>query len=497
MSIKKFGENDILVNTMKTHPRSEFFIYDGTVYYNQRPEQSGAYSYNVRNVGPGYISLYEYNIDKSATISNAVRASLGAAAPADDADKNAHGPSTFGHTAINDFIYPFMVKSGDRAIFRSTFTGGQLDDWRALEEGTIFYGNYPMSASISREYWSGSSIAYDGKCGMYAAQRIPEHNIDDSDRLITKTVYRDNTSVQCATGAPIFPHYHALRSTLDFYKTRSEHYAVSSSLSPYSSGGENVGWDKDRQQINAIMIPSIFYGSEIKPGSLSLKMFVTGTLIGELRDSKQNGELIQISGAMDGPDAQAGSGSVAGVALYEEGILLLTGNWQLGAETQPLIKDVSTLDYPKWKYFAAGAEDGLSQSTVGGGTDTGENGYRFISMSFDLSFEGTTATQVLTMFAHAERGKVNYSNNPTFIEYGQSRVNVTSSAIYEENTTLRLKNLVSSSFEGHSASFNRQVYISKVGIYDDKKKLIGVASLATPVLKKEDEDLTFKLKLDI
>jgi|10_taG_2_1085330.scaffolds.fasta_scaffold00051_49 hypothetical protein len=777
MSIKKFGENDLLINTMKAHPKSEFFIYDGTVYYNQRAEQSGAFSHNVRNVGPGHISLYEYNIDKGtgyvrhaanidaggatatikivnhavggsggiddgsppsivltssdgtertyafqnggsyangavvsgttirvniaacsdqgeiaakfkeaiegsaghngkitvvlstvtatndtmtltqatdgiagnteiAAVTNGdtsditVNAGITATAFTGGAAEGAGGGSTATirvvnhavggsggiddgsppsitltssdgtertyafqnggsyangavvsgttirvniaacsdqgeiatkfkeaiegsaghsgkltavlstHTATNDtltvtqvtpgiagnttiaaitngnlsdirvnggitatafagatttdanaettneFIYPFLVKSSDRAIFRSAFTGSQLDNWRAIEDGTIFYGNYPMSASISREYWTGSSTFTDGKCGHYAAQRLPTHDEDDGDAHDAKTVYRDDTSVECAKGTAVHPHYHALRNSLELYRTRSEHYAVSSSLAAYADGGTDVGWDKDRQQINAIMIPSIFYGSEIKPGSLSLKMFVTGTLIGELRDLKQNGELIQVSGAMDGPDAQTGSGSVAGVALYEEGILLLTGNWQLGATgSMPLIKDTEEWDYPKWKYFGAGAEDGLTQSTVGGGTSN--TGTRFISMSFDLSFEGTTETQVMTMHAHARRGETNYSNNVTSIEYGQDRLQLTSSVIYQENPKLRIKNIVSSSFEGHSASFNRQVYISKIGIYDENKNLIGVASLSNPILKKEDQDLTFKLKLDI
>jgi hypothetical protein len=41
------------------------------------------------------------------------------------------------------------------------------------------------------------------------------------------------------------------------------------------------------------------------------------------------------------------------------------------------------------------------------------------------------------------------------------------------------------------------VYVSKVGIFDENKNLIGIASLASPVRKEEDQDLTFKLKLDI
>ena len=61
-------------------------------------------------------------------------------------------------------------------------------------------------------------------------------------------------------------------------------------------------------------MPKIFYGTRIKPGSLSLKFYVTGTLVGELQDTRYNGELVQV-----GPAGSVGSGSVAGVAMYEEG----------------------------------------------------------------------------------------------------------------------------------------------------------------------------------
>ena len=64
----------------------------------------------------------------------------------------------------------------------------------------------------------------------------------------------------------------------------SLHYKVSS---PYA--------DKDKQVINLISIPSIFYGTKIKPGSVSLKWNFTGSMIAELRDTKENGELIQVS----------------------------------------------------------------------------------------------------------------------------------------------------------------------------------------------------------
>ena len=114
-----------------------------------------------------------------------------------------------------------------------------------------------------------------------------------------------------------------------------------------------------------------------------------------------------------------------------------------------------------------------------------------------MSFEGHTETQVLTMFAHAPKGKVNFSNNPTYIKHNQTAISTNTSAIFEENSERTIKNTISSSFEGYESPFERQVYVSRIAIYDENKNLIGVATLSNPVVKNEDQDLSFKIKLDI
>ena len=101
------------------------------------------------------------------------------------------------------------------------------------------------------------------------------------------------------------------------------------------------------------------------------------------------------------------------------------------------------------------------------------------------------------MYARAHKGEVNYSNNPTFLQYDQEQLTFTSSHVYEENKNRLIKNTVSSSYTNYEEDFKRQVYISKVAVYDDKKQLIGIATLANPVLKEEDQDLAIKIKLDI
>ena len=119
-----------------------------------------------------------------------------------------------------------------------------------------------------------------------------------------------------------------------------------------------------------------------------------------------------------GPEGSTGSGSVAGVALYDEGFLLLTGSWNLSTEQIGLISGSSDTN-PTWLLYGAGTKDGVNVSTTSA---------TFSSASFDMSFEGQTETQVITMFANASRGETNFSNNPTYLTHGQVVLSSTSSS---------------------------------------------------------------------
>ena len=103
------------------------------------------------------------------------------------------------------------------------------------------------------------------------------------------------------------------------------------------------------------------------------------------------------------------------------------------------------------------------------------------------------------MYAHARRGEVNFSNNPTFLDYedAQYKIYQTSSNVYKKMIQSESKTQCLLAMKDFDAPFERQVYISRVALYDDDKKLIGVATLSNPILKKEAQDLSFKLKLDI
>ena len=120
------------------------------------------------------------------------------------------------------------------------------------------------------------------------------------------------------------------------------------------------------------------------------------------------------------------------------------------------------------------------------------------SLTWPHSEHSNTCSGIIVAFPVGEYTADNFLNITTCLNVGfPQALQFTSSHVYEENPNKLIANVASSSFSNHSASFRRQVYISRVALYDDKKNLIGIATLSNPVLKEEDQDYTFKLKLDI
>jgi hypothetical protein len=389
MSFYKFTEDDLFTNTIEAYPEYSFYIVSSSVYINDIPNQSGALTNNIFGVPDGFLSLYEYNIDR---------------------------PS--------GYIHPFLYKDGMKNVFKSYNTGS----YNIADYGTVITSSYRLSASISRHYY--------------------------------------NTSATGSSRTFLFP----LKNTLNHYTYLSPRYAYSGSFG-----------DKNEDVVNLIDIPSIFYGSSIKKGSVSLKYYISGSLIAELVDKNFNGDLIQVSSSTD---AQ-GEGKIAGTVLYNEGFIILTGSWNLNGDL--IDYKTGTPDRSKWIYFGTGANEGTVTGSI-----------HYPSASFLIDYQGTTHTQTLTMFAHAKQGHLNYSNNPTYLKYNEPNYKnaSTGSSVYGERP-VPLHNNVDSSFTDVAPNFEKVTYISKVGIYDENKNLIGIAKVAVPIKKTIKNNYTFKLKLDI
>ena len=104
----------------------------------------------------------------------------------------------------------------------------------------------------------------------------------------------------------------------------------------------------------------------------------------------------------------------------------------------------------------------------------------------------------LTMLSKAPKYQLNHSNNPTYLKNTGTNIGLVASSSYEYVETPRqVANVVSSSFTDVAPDFAKETYISKVGIYDENKNLIGVAKLATPIRKTDEREFLIKLRLDI
>ena len=449
MAKYRFGPKDIFHSRIKVHPKNEFWISNSNIYFNGDQKFSGSlypggpgdaggivkFLGGPEDLSSGSISLYEMNIDKPMSGS-------------------VNGIYDYG------FAYAWLPKSSNLQTFK-TITTASIDEKTSTIFAEMEYGEkvkklYPLSASVGVNYFSASN---------------------GFDVINPFAISANYTS---SIGREI----DALQNTLNFYTKWSPHYAYSSSVPP--------GCEKAKQAMSFIEVPSIYYGSNIEKGSLNLKFYITGTLIGQLKDEKRNGELVQV-----GPPGSNGSGSVAGVVLYNEGFLILTGSWDLDPLTEgPFLGLTTTTPMPhtddwlkpRWQYF------GL----------IGTTGSLNVTASYYMAFDGTNYIPTVTMNARAPKGQVNYSNNPTFLVYNQpsgtfatSSSTVSSSVLFSQNANIEIASINSSSFSSYSSSFKSTTYISKIGIYDDDHNLIGVAKMATPVRKREKDDFTFRLKLDI
>jgi hypothetical protein len=452
MPFYKFKNNDVQINTLKAHPEVKYFIYNRAAFYNNIPNiggsrvgppgdpapmdgtgivQPGAVPTYARHTDAGSINLFELNVNRA-------EGAFGFITEVTGADGNVEPLMSVRNTGL---IYQFMVKDGTKLGFSSVSS----TTFNAGIPGEVFTGSYPYTSRITKEYYSATAAR--------SQSAIIEETENDGLRV---------------AGSGSVSHLLALKNTLN-------HYSYLSPLYVYDATPSNRNRSLGNTEVGIVNVPTIFYGSKIKPGSVKLSFYVSGTLVGRLEDRFHNGVLYQTA-----PDWAAGSGSDAGVVLYSEGFMVLTGAWDLtsGDHTENY---GTTNNFPSWVAFG--------QSISGSVTA--------VSSSFLIEMSGTTRTQTVTMFATAPKGELNQSSNPTFVKFYTGSFGTTSSMGYVQNQQLGIKNVVKSDYTTPTGSFDRTTYICKVGIYDKDMNLIAIAKPATPVKKTAERDFTFKVELDI
>jgi hypothetical protein len=457
--IFKFNENDKVINLVRTYPRVSFAFYNGTASYNNQYKLSGQFTSSILGAPNGYISLYEQNVDRNGTL-DFLNAGI---------DANTNGIAVkdpFGY-AVGDGVDPqtyydgpnpryatFKVRDGTRINFKTVSS----KEFNQTPAGTPLFKDYPLTATVQKYYYSAAKARYTTS----SEGGTLENPGDD------------------VTGSITF--LYALKNTMDYYKVLNPNYAFSSSVRDLGVSGP------DGVEASLLTIPTIFYGDSIKKGTVDLKFYVTGTLVGQLKDINRNGNLIQV-----GPSGSGGSGSIGGVALYTEGFLVLTGSWDLtaaGTKFAPSHSEVLTYgtdhNFPSWINFA---------QTISSSVPPGKGAAPLSSCQMD--FSGSHKIPTMMLFATAEKNELNHSNNPTYRDRDSQLLITSGSAGYIQNNKALIKNTTYSIYNDPTGSFKKTTYISKIGIYDRNKNLIAIAKVAKPVKKLEERELTFKLKLDM
>lgn len=314
--------------------------------------------------------------------------------------------------------------------------------------GDEFVQNYPLTSSISVEFYPEAGNA-----------TFNQYTPQDTDRKRIK----------------------ALKAILPKYSKYSVNFAYSSSVA-----------DFENDTICLVSIPSIFYGNSLEKGSVKLSIYKNGVLLSRAEDVRKNGELVITTGYVDEPYFITKAGNIAGLVLYDEGLITLFNTYPLSRPLDPYSEYFysqtttasATQDNPRWTNW------GLSANLLTGAV---------VKTSFDIEFNGVNIIPQITMFAQAPRGDLNTSTNYTFITSSELSVDryATSSYSVLEKNDYTIKNITKNLYVSPTASFHKETYITKINIYDEEKKLIGTAKLATPVRKNEQREYTFKLKLDL
>ena len=428
----EFTPDDLFINRLKTYAEYNVFIYQSKMSINR----------GVQPNGSGGLVVYDINANRSGT----------------------------------DKVYPFVESGSTKPIFKRQVYQPLLKSFSSEYQFIGQYWSQISGASKVAAY--GDGIIDVGGTLSYTSSYGSESPIK---RNLTNTITQTEASYFNLTASGIQTTRLAIPRTMNItasalqnvarkYTTLSNHFIFVSS----SIRSRDLVYDSNN--INFITIPSMYYGSTIKKGSVELNYYITGSKIATCADTNHNGTLIGTAGST--------SGSVVGLVLYDEGIIMLTSSNPIApSDNNGIIYDGVSALTSSWLYYGTTLNDGTGSSNT------------LASASYDLNFKGTNYVNSLTMFAHAKKGHLNHSNNPTYRDLSVQKINTTGSGLTFVEGTTALANVVSASYV--SASFEKTTYISKVNIYDEDGNLIAITSMAKPIKKTLTDEFTFKMKLDL
>ena len=196
------------------------------------------------------------------------------------------------------------------------------------------------------------------------------------------------------------------------------------------------------------------YHDKIRPGATSIKITkgVGLTPLLTLTDTQATGSLLTLYGGNASPLVD-GSGNKKGFVFYDAGIIALSSSCFATA-------------YTGWATMVA--------NIVSKSLDTiNHSASMFLSSTI---YQNTTSLHSTIYNCQMGFNEFNYSSNPTFVD-DTGRIIITSAA---NGNKLR----------------NSEAYVTGVNLYDDNNNLLAVAKLSYPIVKRSDQALNLRVRID-
>jgi hypothetical protein len=303
-----FGRDDVFNNRLRTHPQYEIVFYSGSqIINNHRFDGRDIVTLSTPNATSSFVNAFEMNVDRvSASYydyggrdDDVVYGTQGKSGELVSWDGLTVPSGSVPESSSYYKVTPFLVKQ-DNSGHR--FRGMSKTEYNSLEIGTVMTSSYPFTSSIDRAYIPARTLPYrndeggnlvdppyegwgttirggnDQNDGPTPEDPLWNHPVDDPNGGY------QSTDVYFSASKRII----ALKNVLNNYKIMSPVFEYSSSLpsatglhKPFLTGA-----------LSLISIPSIFYDSGIKKGSVKLEFYFTGSLIDVAVDERQNGELV-------------------------------------------------------------------------------------------------------------------------------------------------------------------------------------------------------------
>lgn len=215
-------------------------------------------------------------------------------------------------------------------------------------------------------------------------------------------------------------------------------------------------------------------------------------------DIYKDGILRIVDDSITGTNIDSSIGQEVGYILYDHGVVLFKSSSAEFYNRLTEVKEIIEIpNASEWCSGSFGSSEYRSYFNWGFFGDPNVVDIPEGNIACSLEFQGINKIQNVTMICNLPKRKLNNSTNPTFVEYGQNLfLTQSTQSTFSENSKLKIKNIVSSSYN-IDENFNKETFISHVYIFDENKDVIGIAKLANPIIKKENEDRTIKIGFDI